>query len=546
MTTAAEFDRLSPAKQAELLHELFLERVWQQPRAYSDPESACKPPALNIPQLLRDGIAARRFAGPLPRSDASERSRARVRAIAQIASGELDACKTPLAAIAESESRGVLHAFAGPEVERDVLRGRGIQSFSTLSVHTRVEFPPVDNSPEIRLLRASVRNALRGLYAKNSNLRKCGERRIVRTPVTARVKRLDDGSSRAMVGGLVRCASVHSCVKCAPRISAARAEQLRAIVNAHRERTRTPEHPEGAVYMLTVTAPHRAGMKLRPLGRAFADAWRKVCSGREWYDFKLRMNFTGAVRARETTHGANGFHPHFHILITSSRVWDDDELARFRFRFFVKWALAIRARRGVANAYPDPFHGVDLVRCFDESYIAKLGLADELTGAMRKRGRAENRTPFQIMADYARTHSADDARTLRHYIRGMKGARQLTWTRGRAGAEDLRKVYAAALAAIAPEAAQGDFGFESDVELLRREEREGAIVAQLPGRQWDALVRVMHRARGDAEYELVTAAEADGSRGVEAMLARAHVVGRELAKKDPRLRRWLWWLAPPD
>ena len=88
--------------------------------------------------------------------------------------------------------------------------------------------------------------------------------------------------------------------------------------------------------------------------------------------------------------------------------------------------------------------------------------------------------------------------------------------------------------------------------MLATLDRDGEHVATIEGRQWDALSRIMRAAQSDAEYELLSAIEADGARGAETLLAAAAALARELVERSPHtfatgrrdLRKWIRYLAP--
>jgi hypothetical protein len=426
-------------------------------------------------------------------------------------------------------------------------------------VNTRVEFPPLRKSLDVRQLRALVRNHVRGLFKANSNLRKCGERRFAGL-VDLRGKTVDrqrDGkTTRATVGmvaGVVRCGSVHSCVKCAPRIGAIRARQVKAVVSAHRAATATAEFPEGAVDMLTLTVPHERQMPCKKTRAALSEAWKLFQTGKSWVKLKKRLGFVGSIAAREITHGGHGWHPHLHILIAHASPWTEAERARLEFILYRRWVACVARVTGFHLSAPSREHGCKLTASHRDDYISKLGLSDELVGAIHKTGRGKNRTPFEIMAHYANGKDPRDAKLIAEHVKGTKGSRQLTWSRGKAGAADLRQIYAAALHALDfQEPEQPDLGdeyqraFETDLELVVREDREGTRVRTLPGRQWDAIVRILRRVGGDAESELQLAIEQGGNDAVIGVIAAARALGMQLSEKDPRLRQWLPYLEIPD
>lgn len=419
-----------------------------------------------------------------------------------------------------------------------------------VSVLTRAELHQRSNSLDIRHLRHSVKNSLRSLFPRQSNLRKCGHRRHG-AGVEARVRdvRQHDGTKAQLgyVAGLVRCGSVWSCPTCAASISGTRARVVSAVVEAHRA-------AGGGAYMLTLTARHSVKMRLPALKRAVSRGFQKFQQGKGWTLLKRQMGFVGSIRALEVTIGGNGYHPHLHILFAVRAPLSPVELRELEDAIYDRWCSSLARVSELAGVIPSRENGVRLDECHEANYIQKLGLAAELTSGIDKKARGENRTPFQVAVDWHRQHDGHDAHTFRRYARGIKGTKQLTWSRiskkSRAkGAPetDLRVIYAAAIRALDAEPEQPTLtGLESDKEILLREESAGATVAALDGRQWDALARVLRAAGEDAEYFVRQAAEREGAHGVEALLAIAHQLGKEMADAKPWLRKWLKWLAPAN
>lgn len=434
----------------------------------------------------------------------------------------------------------------------DGVESRGVAS-KHVSVLTRAELHQSPNSLDLRQLRAAVKNSLRSIFPRQSNLRKCGIRRHAGgVEVRVRDRREDDGgvTQTAYVAGLVRCGSVWSCPTCASTISGQRADVVTTVVEAHRERTKTDEHPGGAVYMLTLTARHNVSMPLKALRRTVSKGLQKLQAGKGWANLKEQMGFVGSIAAREVTIGGNGYHPHLHILLALDRPLTVSQVDEIETAIWFRWCSALSRVTEFAEheVIPNRARGAVLTVCHQADYIQKLGLAAELTGGAEKKAHGENRTPFQVAVDWCRDHDRRDAAIFRAFSRGMKGARQLTWSRGKEGANDLRQIYAAELLAVkeANNPPKALTGFESEAELLARAEKEGTTVARPVGRQWDAFARVMRAAGVDPEHVMKVAAESDGAGGVESALGVALAVGRTMVAGRPWLKKWLRWLSPPD
>lgn len=261
--------------------------------------------------------------------------------------------------------------------------------------------------------------------------------------------------------GLLRCNSVWECPVCAPRLMQARAEQLRELFTRHQE-------AGGSVLMVTLTGPHDYGDDLESMRRHVANAWRKVITGAPWSRWRKRHHVIGFVRSLEVTHGANGWHPHLHILVYfAGKKPPAGELVR-RW-FFNRWALAFT--RGTAWRFPSRENGCVVTVPKEGDYLAKMGLSSELTLSHKKRGRARNRSPWQILADLASKGEERDEVLWREWSSGMRGARQLTFSR------ELRRRYS--------EADQ----MALDLPAPDVEEAAGVEVAWWSAREWVEIAR---------------------------------------------------------
>jgi hypothetical protein len=215
---------------------------------------------------------------------------------------------------------------------------------------------------------------------------------------------------------------------------------------------------------------------------------------------KARIDFIGSIRALEITIGPNGWHPHLHVLLFTSRDLgsaDQSALLEFVRR---RWTEAITRRNpdnGQIYRVPDSIHGVTLTESHRDAYIAKLGLADELVMSSTKRGHgADHRTPLQLLEDAEVFRTERDVALWREYAREMHGARQLTWSKG------LRQRFAIP---------------DINDDLLSAEPEatgESTLVFTIDPRDWDQFVgpdvelqlRILEAARASpTEYDLADA-----------------------------------------
>jgi hypothetical protein len=268
--------------------------------------------------------------------------------------------------------------------------------------------------------------------------------------------------------------------------------------------------------MLTLTLPHDALDELRPMRRHVSKAWSKVQAGAAYKRWKAKIGIVGSIRAMEVTTGPSGWHPHLHILILTDKSLEHPASGKLdkdgeSYKQFVtrRWARLVTQRNaetGKAYRSPSREHGVTFVVSHKDEYITKLGLADELTRGSWKRSRelAGYRTPLQVLREIARAR--DDGRTpdkrdvalWTEYADEMRGARQLTWSRG------LRDRYD-----LGPE--------QTDLELADKEEADaGEVVYTIEAPVWDRYFRNNWSAR----CEVLSGAELHGWDGVQAVIDR--------------------------
>ena len=221
------------------------------------------------------------------------------------------------------------------------------------------------------------------------------------------------GEGGARFLGLETCGSVWLCPVCSSKIAEHRRADIEAMLTAHcagqrRRFTKAPgdtwggawetyQAAPGAVYMATFTVPHGRWDSLERLRDDVAECWRRVQRGAAWARLKARCGIVGVIRAMELTHGANGWHPHLHVLILA-KPGACVEMT-LRHALYARWAAFVgKMGLGVVSET----HGVDLYRAHSVQaagdYVAKWGCDAELTKWHVKKGRGKNRSPWQLLA----------------------------------------------------------------------------------------------------------------------------------------------------
>nr|WP_192963054.1 protein rep [Nocardia sp. 107] len=236
-----------------------------------------------------------------------------------------------------------------------------------------------------------------------------------------------DGRNTAGFGGLETCGRIWLCPVCSAKIRVRRGDQIAEGVGRHID-------GGGSAWFLTITLPHEKGDALKDSFDALTQAWRYVKTGRAYQDEKKWFGILGEIKAVEVTHGDNGWHPHAHILILTSRNLEFDEFCSWVARLDARWAKGL-AKVGWSTGRP----GIRLVLVPVEkgkgiaAYVAKVqekGLGNEIARADMKDARPGNRTPFGILADFGNHALADDVELWWEYEQATAGRSAIRWSPG--------------------------------------------------------------------------------------------------------------------
>src|ERR1051325_7958857 len=177
--------------------------------------------------------------------------------------------------------------------------------------------------------------------------RKCGVCRRETAGVELKLGR----TGVASFVGLVLSGSVWACPPCSYVICRKRAEELRTVLTRHAA-------IGGGDCMLTLTTPHDLGDALKPMRQQTARAWRFVCSGNPWKRVRARYGIQ-FVRGAEVTHGANGWHPHLHVVLLTRRPLSDAQQRELEGFFWRRWSRAItKPHKETGTQYRVPLEGV--------------------------------------------------------------------------------------------------------------------------------------------------------------------------------------------
>lgn len=315
-----------------------------------------------------------------------------------------------------------------PDAKRGRVLGSSPHDRSATYIAPQLDWAPKPTRRRLYWIRARARQLTAqhpGLgpvqYLQDRRQRACGVCRHGAEGISVAVS--EGGSARFL--GVQHCGSVWLCPTCRLLITAGRAAEVSAVVEGHGiQRT----------YMLTLTVRHALAHLLKPLRRGVGESYRGLTRGAPWARLKERIGLNssvdsngGSIRALEVTHGRNGFHPHLHVLLLVDKPLTNRQRSEAEDFITDRWQTMVDRYMG-RDFMPDIDHAADLSEAHSAKYISKLGL--ELSDPGTKRGRDGHRTPMQILHDAVTHWTAADARIWRQYVEGIKGAQQLTWSRG--------------------------------------------------------------------------------------------------------------------
>ena len=322
----------------------------------------------------------------------------------------------------------------------------------------------------------------------------------------------------AFFRGLVACGSVWACPVCSAKVQERRREEIaKAFVWAYANGLQP--------VMITLTAPHKRCHQLEDLMLQQRAALRMLRKGRGWDKFMMQIGYQGLIRALETTHGRNGWHPHVHeIWFVSSKIEAENLLAAI----LKKWTSAC-IRAGLLDAKDNrqmkafARHAVDVKGwCSTSDYLAKAddakhwGADREMAKGSTKKGRAKGLHPFGLLAN-ASAGDCGAGELYVEFVDAMKKlrCRQLYWSpflKGRVGLQE-----------------------KSDEEIAAEEREPADLLGLLEVGDWQRVRRNRKRA------ELLDAAEVGGWPAVVTLIESLH--RRVRSAREPYASRQA--VAPP-
>ena len=287
-----------------------------------------------------------------------------------------------------------------------------------LGTITKYASTPDFKGLRMNALRRSEKYALQNQAVKllpNERVRFCLRHRV--TADECVTVRYNENRQRAHYSNVQRCGSVWLCPICAGQISEGRRQELKQAMIAWREK-------EGAVYLLTLTNPHHHGDNLDQLLAGQKKAIKYLWGDRKPKEMLASLGKVGHIVSTEVTHGVNGWHPHFHILLFFKGSINYRALQSF---IALQWQHCCK-KAGLK--VPSIEHGCDLRDGkYADKYVSKWGLEDEMTKGHTKKGREGSATPWDLLRQ-SEEGCERSGRLFQQYGISFKGKRQLSWSRG--------------------------------------------------------------------------------------------------------------------
>lgn len=265
----------------------------------------------------------------------------------------------------------------------------------------------------------------------------------------ASTARLEWTPGRARFGGLQDSHSVWSSPLSAATIGKTRATEIeQALTTWLGKEGKTTGH---GVSFATLTLSHSYDQPLDLVWNTVAKCWAAVTQTASWRGGKRmvgdvqRFGIEHWVKTTEVTYGKNGWHCHLHVLLLTDAPLSAEDTELLRARIFGRWsAKAVR----LGFRAPSEQRGVKIDAACAKSDVAALssymaksqlegvsGLGDELTGAVVKKAKGANFTPFQVLERLASAELPSDERAKAKAIwweweKKSSGRRQIAWSKG--------------------------------------------------------------------------------------------------------------------
>lgn len=273
--------------------------------------------------------------------------------------------------------------------------------------------------------------------------------------------RYNPNRQKAHYDNLQRCGSVWTCPFCARQITEGRRAELNLAMANWRKKG-------GYVYLVTLTNRHHQGDDLEELLKGQQKALTKLWEKNSVKKMMKTLGCQGRITATEVTYGANGWHPHYHLLMFFDHEINTQGLQSF---LSLHWVDACTKAKLKA---PSLEHGVDVQKGDKaQEYVAKWGLDHEMTKGHLKKGKKDGLTPFDLLRQ---SHDNPKYKKLfRQFADVFKGKKQLHWSNG---LKDMLGVCSL-----------------TDEELAQQTERQSIEIQQVANQIWRLVLRYKLRGK---------------------------------------------------
>jgi hypothetical protein len=309
--------------------------------------------------------------------------------------------------------------------------------------------------------RYELQGVARDVLGANHRIRGCLRYRHFGAAVVQIRNRRDTG--QAYYSGLQVCGVAAACPCCGVRIAEERARRVELAIAAWRR-------TGGQVALVTLTFAHHAGQALAPNLDALLAAYRALVRGGSYRRLKARYGLAHFIKGVELTwSGANGWHPHLHVLGFFAGAFD---VVAFERELWALWSAQLgRVGRSCTRA-----HGLKVQQGFTNAhkYVTKIGrqwgLADELARANQKRGRGGRYSPPDLLRA-CRDGDLAGARVLFvEYVEALRGRHMFQWSAGLTAAVGLADE-------------------RSDQEVAEGADQADSVLVEIDGADWAAVRR---------------------------------------------------------
>ena len=219
--------------------------------------------------------------------------------------------------------------------------------------------------------------------------------------------------NKANYSNIMRCANAWGCPVCAAIISEHRKNEVKEAMDWW-------QGQGGSVLLLTLTVPHYSHTDIKQLKKDLKKAYSKFFKGvRASQNMFSKWMIEHYISCFEITHGDNGFHPHYHVLLFIPYSIGVGSLSLMQADMFKVWEhCCLKAGLGA----PSQKHGLHLQAGNEAgNYVSKWGLEHEMTKGHVKKGKKDGRTPFDILRSFDETGDEKEANLFRLYYFAFKG-----------------------------------------------------------------------------------------------------------------------------